>query len=130
MKLPTTHGTVTITHHFFEARRENGDRSRIVQVNVTLPHDGCTHVGFARCAPSKFKRRTGRHLALARALVLTGISRSYRADIWFAYLGTEGKQGQSDAVAGRRAFMARREKARLAWQAQERQRGTAAPTVH
>lgn len=130
MKLATTHGTLTILHRMFNTVNERGESSRVVEVHVKLPHDGCEYVGFARCKPRKFQRRKGRHLALASALDLTGISRSYRADIWFAYLGTEGEQGQRDAVTSRRKFMARREQQRLAWEEQERSRGTEARVLH
>lgn len=123
MKLPTTHGTLTIAHRIFETRRmRNGawEYSRVVQVSVKLPHDGTESTGFARCAPGKFRRRKGRHLALARALDKTGVSRNYRADVWFAYLSTEGEQGQRDAVTSRRKFMAQREARRLQWEVRER----------
>lgn len=123
MKLPTTHGTLTLSHRIFETRQmRHGEwvYSRIVQVIVKLPGDGHESIGTARCAPGKFRRRKGRHMALARALDATGISRSYRADVWFAYLSTEGEQGQRDAVASRRKFMAQREARRLQWEVRER----------
>ena len=99
MHLKTNENELEYRVHFFHTMRD-GRRLTICSIH----HGPCrtakrpcdtpfTTLGYANCSPrDNFSRRTGRKLALGRAMITHGISKPVRTELWQDYFMQEAER--------------------------------------